>query len=1484
MSKRRSGVDTTKRTDTEQAQRLMDERFRALIENASDVITVLDAEGIIRYASPSAKRVLGYKPEELIGTNIAELLHPDDLSKSLESYEAVKAGVRSGDPLIRQITEDRLRHKDGSWRILEGIATGLDTPSGAEIVINSRDITERERAEYELKKILQLLNDTGEMAKVGGWELDLSTKEVLWTEEVRRIHRVGPGYRPKLEEALNFYAPESRPAIEEALKKAAEIGEPYDLESLFIPSGSKDKIWVRSLGRAVYSGDKIVKLAGTFQNIDKRKRIEEALQASEQKHRELFETMAQGAVCQNAEGHIISANPAAERLLGLTLAEMLGRTSMDPRWKAIHEDGSDFPGDTHPAMIALKTGKEVSNVVMGVFHPGANGYVWINMHAVPQFRPGETQPYQVYTTFDDFTERRRAEEALRVSHRFLEIANRHTEMMHLLKEFVAEVRNFTGCVAVGLRMLDAEGKIPYLAYEGFDQRFYESESPLSIGLDQCMCINVIKGTTDPKLSFYTEGGSFYMNGTTRFLATVSEEEKGRTRNVCNQFGYESVALVPIRAGDNILGLIHVADYQENMVPLEMVHMLEGTAMQLGTAILRVRAEEALRESEERFRSLVENATVGIYRTTPEGRILMANPTLVRMLGYENFEGLAARNLEEEGFEAGCSRRKFCERMEQDGEVSDLEAAWTRRDGSVLCIRESARAIRSQDGKITHYDGIVEDITERKRAEEALRESRSTLNLVLDTVPQSIFWKDLEGRYLGCNRVFAVAAGLDDPARIVGKTDFDLPWPREEAEAYRTDDRAVIEENRAKLHTIEPRHRADGTRLLIDTSKLPLYDGQGRPFALLGVSEDITERNRTETRLKESEEKFRKAFMTGADAFYVATLNEGLLVEVNDSFQELYGYRREEVIGKTSSQLGLCADPLDRSRVVSEVNAKGYVKNMELQARRKGGEIFTVLMSINILSLGGEPHILGVLRDITEQRRTEAALRASEAGWRALFASSPAGMVVLGSELRYVQINQTLAEMNGATIEAHIGKTIGEIVPRLTPTLEPIVRFVLATGEMVPNIELSSEMAGQPGILRHWVASFFPIAEPAGSIASVGAIVVEITDRKRAEEAVRASEERFRRAINAAEAGLWEWDILTDQTFYSPRWCEIVGYSFDDPELPHTYNSWASRIHPDDYDRVMSDLNNHLEKGTKYDVDYRHLHRSGEYRWQNSRGQKFLDERGKPIKMVGCISDITERRRAEQTLQASIKQLRSLAKHLQKVREEERKDLAREIHDELGQALTGLKMDLAWLRRNLPQAAEQDRRFLIEKLDSLVRLTDQPIAEVHRLATQLRPPLLDDLGLEAAMEWQVSDFQRRTGINCEFVSTLEGLKPDPDRSTAFFRILQEALTNVVRHTQATQIKVRLGKGDGAFLMEVEDNGGGITKNATHDSKSLGLIGMRERALAFDGEVTFSGQRGKGTTIKVLIPIESPERESWGARQKSDVIHQALFGVARRSQKS
>ncbi|MBI5583362.1 MAG: GAF domain-containing protein [Deltaproteobacteria bacterium] len=196
----------------------------------------------------------------------------------------------------------------------------------------------------------------------------------------------------------------------------------------------------------------------------------------------------------------------------------------------------------------------------------------------------------------EMAEREKAETEIRASRKFLEIANRHTDLDGLLQGFVKEIKEFTGCAAVGIRLLDLEGNIPYLAYQGFSRRFYETESPLSIKTDHCMCINVVQGTTDPGLSFYTEGGSFYMNGTTRFLATVSEADKGQTRNVCNQTGYESVALIPIRSGPDIRGLIHLADPQENRVPLDRVTLLERAAAVLGNGIQRILAEALLKKA------------------------------------------------------------------------------------------------------------------------------------------------------------------------------------------------------------------------------------------------------------------------------------------------------------------------------------------------------------------------------------------------------------------------------------------------------------------------------------------------------------------------------------------------------------------------------------------------------------------------------------------------------------------------------------------------------------------------------------------------------------------------------------------------------------------------------------------------------------------------------------------------------------------------
>lgn len=236
-----------------------------------------------------------------------------------------------------------------------------------------------------------------------------------------------------------------------------------------------------------------------------------------------------------------------------------------------------------------------------------------------------------------------------------------------------------------------------------------------------------------------------------------------------------------------------------------------------------------------------------------------------------------------------------------------------------------------------------------------------------------------------------------------------------------------------------------------------------------------------------------------------------------------------------------------------------------------------------------------------------------------------------------------------------------------------------------------------------------------------------------------------------------------------------------------------------------------------------------------------------------ISDITGRKQAEEQLQASREQLRSLSAHLESIREEERKNMAREIHDELGQMLTALKIDLSLLTNRLPKEQE----LLLEKTKSMYELVDTAIQTVKRISVELRPGVLDDLGIAAALEWQAAEFEKLTGIRCEFSSNRKDIILDPDRSTAIFRIFQETLTNVVRHANATKLKASLKKEAGRIVLRIRDNGIGIEKKQISDPGAFGLIGMRERAHFLGGEVRISGTPGKGTTVAVSIPVLNKE---------------------------
>ncbi len=256
--------------------------------------------------------------------------------------------------------------------------------------------------------------------------------------------------------------------------------------------------------------------------------------------------------------------------------------------------------------------------------------------------------------------------------------------------------------------------------------------------------------------------------------------------------------------------------------------------------------------------------------------------------------------------------------------------------------------------------------------------------------------------------------------------------------------------------------------------------------------------------------------------------------------------------------------------------------------------------------------------------------------------------------------------------------------------------------------------------------------------------------------------------------------------------------------------------------------------------------SSMFRGYEAGAVDYLPKPVVPEVLKAKVAVFVELFRKSERLRESEEKLRRLAAHLISVREEERAHIAREIHDELGQVLTGLKMEVTWLAKRLKE------KPLVEKTDSMCKLIDTTVQTVRKIATGLRPEMLDDMGLVAAVGWQAKEFQKRTGIRCRTRLPAENVKLDADVSTTMFRIFQEILTNVARHSRATRVDLELSVNEDRVALDVIDNGVGIAEAELNGKKSLGLLGMHERALLFGGEVKVSGTPGHGTRVSVSIP--------------------------------
>jgi two-component system sensor histidine kinase UhpB len=345
-----------------------------------------------------------------------------------------------------------------------------------------------------------------------------------------------------------------------------------------------------------------------------------------------------------------------------------------------------------------------------------------------------------------------------------------------------------------------------------------------------------------------------------------------------------------------------------------------------------------------------------------------------------------------------------------------------------------------------------------------------------------------------------------------------------------------------------------------------------------------------------------------------------------------------------------------------------------------------------------------------------------------------------------------------------------------------------------------------------------------------------------------SQERLQMVASATNDVVWDWNLTTNALWWNRNYFSLFGHS--ESETIPDINSWYDHLHPDDKERVVTGIHRVIESGgNAWSDEYRYRRADGSWAHIFDRGFVIRDAEAVARRMVGSMQDITTRKEAEEQLLQSQDELRKLAAYVESAREEERTRIAREIHDELGQSMTALKMDVSWLEKKL--AAESPSHA--EKTQEMIRLIDSTIRSIRRIATELRPGVLDNLGIQAAVEWQAQEFEHHTGIRCTISFEPQTIELDDLRSTALFRILQETLTNVARHAQATEVHIALSLDDARATLEIRDNGIGIAKNHLAVMNSFGIIGIRERVSHFGGSVSFSGTPGKGTDVRIILPL-------------------------------
>jgi|GEM_PF-762083 PAS domain S-box-containing protein len=854
------------------------------------------------------------------------------------------------------------------------------------------------------------------------------------------------------------------------------------------------------------------------------------------------------------------------------------------------------------------------------------------------------------------------------------------------------------------------------------------------------------------------------------------------------------------------------------------------------------SEELIRLNELRLNYSLEAASLGSWE------INIATGKIWRSLKHDQIFGYD-RALPEWSFDLFLEHilpeeRRGVQEQFQDvlanGTEWSFECRIRRADGVIRWIWEKGSPEVNDNNKSITLFGIVQDITNRKQVEAALKESEEKFHVLVENAADAFYLFNLEGKFLEVNDQACETLGYSRAELLImGVADIEQ--------------NLVISDARKAWNEIqigEPvtrrgyQKRKDGKEFPVEIRLVCLIFKGERLF--IALVRDITERKHSEDLLKESEKRYRYLFENNPQTMWIYDLETLKFLEVNNTAIKNYGYSREEFLSMTIKDIRPPEDvPLLMENVASTVNPfseSGVWRHLD-----KSGNLIYVEIISHIVTFNNREARLVMTNNVTKKVLAERELAESEEKYRSIYENSSVAILFLSTEGRILSANQEACLMFERTEEEMLLNNIDKFLDIEDPRLPALVEERKLTGKIKGELKFirkdGSRFAGELSSI---------IVKDNDNSERISMVIRDLTEQKQAEEMLRKSEETYRTIFEYSPLAAVFWDRSAKILFWNKTASDVFGWSgkemigkkiTDFLVLGQTQENYKDNI--DSLIKAMPQSATLVENTRKDGVVIL-------CEWNNTI---IYDKFNNPSTIISIGKDVTEQKRMEKDILESREELRELAAHLQTIREEERTAIAREMHDDLGQLLTSIKMNLSLLSREI---GVKDSKITIPEIDeeikSMAGLIDRSVKGLRKLITELRPEVLDNLGIIQSLEWVTQEFQEKTKISCKFVTDVTELDLKKDYALAVFRITQEALTNIARHAKATDVKVNLNYQEDVLKLEIKDNGIGFNPEKLKNRNSFGLIGIKERIVLLGGSFDIWGQVGQGTKISISIPLK------------------------------